>query len=53
MDEIPEIGKKCLKSLSQPLEDGSLSISRVEYDVKLYCGFHVCRGNESLLLDFY
>ena len=33
IDEIPEIGKKSIESLRQPLEDGSVSISRASYSV--------------------
>ncbi len=33
IDEIPEIGKKSIESLRQPLEDGSVSISRALYSV--------------------
>ena len=34
IDEIPELGKKSIENLRQPIEDGSVYISRAVYSVK-------------------
>jgi len=39
IDEIPELGKKSIESLRQPLEDGFVSVSRASYSVKYPASF--------------
>ncbi len=39
IDEIPELGKKSIESLRQPIEDGFVSISRASYSVKYPASF--------------
>lgn len=39
IDEIPELGKKSIESLRQPIEDGSISVSRASYSVKYPASF--------------
>ncbi len=39
IDEIPEIGKKSIESLRQPLEDGAVTISRSAYSVSYPADF--------------
>ena len=39
IDEIPELGKKGIESLRQPLEDGFVSISRATYSVTYPASF--------------
>ena len=39
IDELPEIGKKNIESLRQPLEDGMVTISRASYAVTFPASF--------------
>ena len=39
IDEIPELGKKSIESLRQPIEDGFISVSRASYSVKYPASF--------------
>ncbi|MBN1291724.1 MAG: YifB family Mg chelatase-like AAA ATPase [Candidatus Latescibacteria bacterium] len=39
MDEMPELNKKSIEALRQPLEDGAVSISRAQYKVKYPASF--------------
>ena len=39
IDEMPELGKKSIEDLRQPLEDGTVLISRAQYSVKYPASF--------------
>jgi magnesium chelatase family protein len=39
IDEFPEIGKRCIETLRQPLEDGQVTISRAQYAVRYPSSF--------------
>ncbi len=39
IDEMPELGKKTIETLRQPLEDGTVTISRSQYSVKYPASF--------------
>jgi len=39
IDELPELGKKSIEALRQPLEDGTVSVSRAQYSVKYPASF--------------
>ena len=41
LDELPEFGRGALEALRQPLEDGSIRISRARYAVELPCRFQL------------
>ena len=41
LDELPEFGRPALEALRQPLEDGSVRISRAQYSVELPCRFQL------------
>jgi magnesium chelatase family protein len=39
LDELPELGKKGIEALRQPLEDGHVSVSRAQYTVRYPASF--------------
>ncbi len=41
LDELPEFGRGVLEALRQPLEDGSVRITRARYAVELPCRFQL------------
>ncbi len=41
LDELPEFGRPALEALRQPLEDGTVRISRARYAVELPCRFQL------------
>lgn len=53
IDELPELGKKILDGLRQPLEDKFINLSRSRFSIKLPCNFMLVAAMNPCPCGFY